>query len=82
MIYDQLKEANPRALTLDGFEEAYIGFALQSGEKALATYDYDKCITVLMDREGMTRDDALKYFVYNVAEKYDGAHTPLILVGH
>ena len=81
-MYSQLKEANPHALTLDGFDEAYIGMSLQAGERALATYDYDKCIAVLMDRGYTSRDEAKRHFAFNVAERYRGQNTPLILVGY
>ncbi len=79
-IYQQLKEANPKALTLDGFDDAYVGMSLQAGDHALATYDYDKCIAVLMDKGNMSRDEAKKHFAFNVAEEDRGVNTPLILV--
>tara|TARA_R110000744_G_scaffold228339_2_gene346317 strand:+ start:1862 stop:2110 length:249 start_codon:yes stop_codon:yes gene_type:complete len=80
VIYDQLKEANPAALTLAGFKKAYLGFALQAGNDALAVYDYDKCIDVLMDEENMSREEAMESFAFNEAEEYFGENTPLILV--
>ena len=81
-LYKQLREANPKAITLPFFEDAYIGFSLQAGERALATYDYDLCIESLMKRKNMTRSEALKHFVLEVAEVYEGRNTPLILVAH
>tara|TARA_R110000824_G_scaffold20947_5_gene78596 strand:+ start:290 stop:547 length:258 start_codon:yes stop_codon:yes gene_type:complete len=81
-LYTQLREANPNALTLPFFEDAYIGFSLQAGERALATYDYDLCIASIMRRKKMKRIDAIEYFVDNVAEIYEGRNTPLILVRH
>lgn len=78
--YKALREANPDAITLPFFHDAYIGFTLQAGERALATYDFDLCIESLVNRRGMTRDQALEYFVMEVAEVYEGKNTPLILV--
>jgi len=78
--YKTLKEANPDAATLPFFRDAYIGFTLQAGERALATYDFDLCIDSLMKRKDMTRDQAVEYFVMEVAEVYEGRNTPLILV--
>lgn len=82
MTYQQLREANPDALTLPFFEDAYIGFSLQAGERALATYDYDLCIESLIKRKNMTRNEALEHFVMEVAEVYEGRNTPIILVRH
>jgi len=81
-IYIQLREANPQALTLPFLESAYVGFSLQAGERALATYDYDLCIESIMQRRGLGRSGAVEYFVTEVAEIYEGANTPLVLVRH
>ena len=78
--YKTLREANPEAIILPYFQDAYIGFTLQAGDRALATYDFDLCIDSLIKRKGMTRDQALEHFAMDVAEVYEGRNTPLILV--
>lgn len=79
MSYDDLSQENPEALTLDGFEDAYIGFATQFSRPALAVYDYEKCVEILMDRDGMDEEEAVEYLSFNVQGAWAGEHTPLIL---
>jgi len=52
-------------LLADGFEDAFIGVAVRNGAEC-AVYDRDKCIKILIERDGMTEDEALDYFEYNV----------------
>lgn len=64
-------------LNADGFEDALIGFAWPQATGAkCAVYDRNKCIEILMDRDGMTEEDANEYFDFNVAGAYVGEHTP------
>jgi hypothetical protein len=80
-VYDELYDANPEALAADGFADAYVGYAAPGpGRKALAVYDYEKCIKVLMDRDGMSEEEACEYFEFNVVGSWVGECTPLYLV--
>jgi hypothetical protein len=45
----------------------------------LATYDRDKCIDILMKRDGMTLDDAIDFFNYNVTGSWVGESTPAFI---
>ncbi len=65
-------------LLADGFEEAFLGIARQFN-KAFALYDWDKCINVLMKRDGMDRDEAIEFFDFNVQGAYVGENTPAFL---
>jgi hypothetical protein len=80
MTLEDLSDENPDALLLDGFEDAYIGAAVRCAQPPLAVYDRDKCIEVLVQRDGMTVEDAEEYFEFNVSGAWVGPHTPLILV--
>ena len=77
---DELAELNPEALVADGFSEAYIGYAAQFNAPPLAVYDSDKCIKILMERDGMDFDEALEFFEFNVLGAYMGEGTPMFLV--
>lgn len=79
-IYDDLAEANPEALTADGLEKAYIGFTVNQHHPAVAVYDYDKCIQVLVDRDGMTHEDADEFLQFNTVSAYVGENGPLYIV--
>ncbi len=59
-------------LSADGFEDAIIGVC---GEKLV--YSNDKCIEILMTRDGMSFDEAIEYFEFNVLGAYVGEKTPI-----
>jgi len=61
-------------LLADGFNDALIGIT----SKNLAVYDIDKCIKVLM-KDGMSEDEALDYFYFNVEGSYMGDKTPIYI---
>lgn len=79
-IRDVLSEANEDMLFLDEemFDEALVGIVEWSGGVTRALYDKDKCIEVLM-AEGMTEEDALDHFYYNVIGSYVGENTPAFM---
>ena len=65
-------------LLADGFEKAFMGIAIPNpNSEEVAVYDYYKCIEILKDRDGMTDEDAVEFFYYNVVGSYVGAFTPI-----
>ena len=79
IILDYLSELNPDMLVLPDFQEALIGYVERCGSNALACYDIDKCIQILIERDGMTDEEALEYFSYNTLGAYMGENTPMFL---
>ncbi len=77
-LLGQLTEDYPDALLADGFEEAIVG-TVQQFNKTLVCYDRDKCIRILMRRDGMSREDAEEFFSFNVVGSYVGENTPCFL---
>lgn len=73
-----ISQHNPEALLADGFEDALIGVG-QQFNKALAVYDRQKCIEILMERDGMSDEEAVEYFEYNVTGAWVGEYTPIFL---
>ena len=61
-----------------GFEEALIGYGNQFNNH-VAIYDREKCIDILMTRDGMSVDEAAEYFEYNVQGAYVGEETPVFM---
>ena len=78
-VQDWIIEYNEEALLADGFEEAFLGVSEVFGRPPLATYDRDKCIDILIQRDGMTFGDALEYFDINVRGAWVGESTPSYL---
>jgi hypothetical protein len=70
---------NPEALTADGFDEAIIGVAQRCSKPPLVVYDAQKCIEILMKRDGMTYEEADEFFEFNTLGSWVGEHTPLFL---
>ena len=60
-------------LIADGFNDAVIGLDEQSGR---LVYSISKCIAILK-KDGMTEEDALEHFSYNVSGAYVGEQTPI-----
>lgn len=73
-----ISQHNPEALLADGFEDALIGVG-QQFNKTLAVYDRQKCIEILMERDGMSDEEAVEYFEYNVTGAWVGEYTPIFL---
>ena len=59
-----------------GFDEAIIGFSYGC---CRAVYDIDQVLDILQREDGMTREDAMEHFDYNIAGSYVGPKTPIFV---
>jgi hypothetical protein len=66
-------------LQCDGFEAAFLGVIERCGQPPIACYSYDGMVAVLMERDGMERDEAEEYLQFNVLGAWVGDETPAIL---
>jgi hypothetical protein len=73
-----LAEINPDALLADGYEDALIGTATQFNT-TVALYDRDICIRILMERDGMSQEEAEDFFTFNVIGAWVGPMTPIFV---
>ncbi len=65
-------------LSADGFDDAILGVAvLKQNNVQVLVYSRTKCIEILMTRDGMTEEEALEYFDFNVEGAYMGEKTPV-----
>ena len=76
---EALSEENPEALKADGFDAAFVGYGYQHGSDALAIYDENKCIQILVKRDGMTEEQAVDFFYFNVKGAFVGDGTPIFM---
>ena len=53
-------------LLADGFEDALVGYVEGYVSQLVALYDNDKCIQILVERDGMEWQGAREYFDINV----------------
>lgn len=65
-------------LTADGFEDALIGIGTRFRHD-VAIYSYEKCLQILMQRDGMSYETAEEYMDFNVTGAYVGENTPVYL---
>lgn len=72
MSIEGLAEANPDALLADGLEDAFLGYTLNHHHATVAVYDYEKCIAVLVERDGMDAEGADEYLQFNTRGAYVG----------
>jgi hypothetical protein len=75
-----MNSSEDQTMMANGFEEAIIGLDT-SGEVFRVVYDIDAIISILMERDEMTEEDALEYFSYNVQGSYVGEGTPIYVYG-
>lgn len=75
-LKEHIASVDEEILLADGFDEALIGIVTIGGGKILALYDVAKCMSILITDQGMSPDNALEYFEFNVANAYVGEKTP------
>ena len=76
---DDLAQIDEDMLLVEGFDEALLGYAQRCGQPALAVYDRARCIEILVQRDGMSEEDAEEFFEFNVVGAWVGDRTPLFL---
>lgn len=82
-IIEVLTDENPDAILYDGMDEALIGIyrgdLARTDIDSVAVYSYVKFIEIYVGRDGMSGDEAIEFFDYNVAGGYIGKHQPYII---
>lgn len=65
-------------LYADGFDEAFIGWCWDTVNGVYrACYSYQRCVDLLVARDGMEAEDALEWMDFNVVGAYVGPRTPV-----
>jgi hypothetical protein len=75
-IVEELAEIDENILIADGFDDAILGYVEFFGCNPVALYDKDKCIQILMERDGLDDTSAIEHFYFNVSGSYVGDYTP------
>tara|TARA_R110000744_G_scaffold149027_3_gene262112 strand:- start:1006 stop:1284 length:279 start_codon:yes stop_codon:yes gene_type:complete len=78
-IREWVSDFDPNILLADGFEEAIIGVCERFGMESVAAYNRNKCIQILVDRDGMTYEEAEEFFEYNTLGAWVGDRTPVFI---
>jgi hypothetical protein len=69
-------------MTADGFDEAIIGSITSYGRGETVLYSTQKILEVMMERDGMTAEDAMEFFNFNILGSYNGNGMPAFLNDH
>ena len=70
------------AMKIDGFDEAISGTACiwQDNQKVnVFVYSGEAIVKTLMERDGMSEDEALEYIDFNTEGAYVGPTTPIVM---
>jgi hypothetical protein len=81
-IRDKLAEVDEEALLADGFDDCVIGYTDSWSGNARpmrVVYSTDKIIEQLMSEDGMSYDEAMEHFDFNIAGAYVGERTPIFV---
>jgi len=78
-LREALAELNPEALLADGLEAALIGYTVNHHHAHVAVYDINKCIEVLVDRDGMSHEEADEFLSFNTLGAFVGENGPIYI---
>jgi hypothetical protein len=79
-ISEAFTEIDETVLLMDGFDEALIGFSERMNNPTLAVYSWEKMMSVCMERDGMTSEQAEEYISFNCLGAWVGEGTPIIVL--
>lgn len=66
-------------LLADGLDTAFIGVAISRDGEYVAVYSIDRCIEGMVERDGMSEDEAHEFFDFNILGSHVGPKTPMFL---
>lgn len=75
-----INEQADNAIILDGFDDAILGIVNEFGNGPRILYSTEKIIQTLRDRDGMSEEEAIEYYDFNILGMYAGEQNPLFLV--
>ena len=73
MTLEDMKEEYPDSMKADGYDEAVVGIDALSHR---VIYSIRVVVDILV-KQGMSFDEAMEYFEYNMQGAYVGARTPI-----
>lgn len=78
-ISEYLEERGETAVLADGLDDAFMGFSQRINEPLLAVYSLKKIIEILVERDGMSYEDAIEYADFNILGAWVGPQTPIFV---
>lgn len=75
---EELQARDPDLVFFSNYDDAIIGTCERIGQETIIAYDYDKIIEILV-AGGMTEEDAVDYFHFNISGAFLGDRTPCFI---
>ena len=69
-------------ITADGLDKAILGTVSSFGRSETVLYSVKKILEIMMERDGMTEEEALEFFEYNILGSYNGQGMPSFMNDH
>lgn len=82
MTVEEISEINPEALVCDGFDDAIIGMAERINLGPVVAYSVEKILDILINRDGMTYEEAVEYYEFNIVGAWLGEFTPVFITNY
>jgi hypothetical protein len=79
MTVEEIAQYNPEALVCDGFDEAILGMAERINLGPVVAYDVEKMLEIMVERDGMTHEEAQEFFDFNIIGAWMGEFTPIFI---
>lgn len=70
---------SPTIVSLTGYEDCIVGVVDKLGEPSSLCYDTEKILAKIQERDGMSREDAVDFFCFNISTLYAGPASPCFL---
>ena len=74
-LKEKISDIHPDALFADGHDDAIAGYDYNGR----VIYFANEIIGTLMERDGMTDEEAVEFFDFNIAGAYVGEYTPIYM---
>ena len=71
-----IQDNYPDVLIADGFDKAIMGIVERFGMNPVVLYNKNKCINIMIKRDGMTEEEAIEFYYYNIVGAHMGDYTP------
>ena len=71
-----IQDNYPDVLIADGFDKAIMGIVERFGMNPVVLYNKNKCIDIMIKRDGMTESEAIEFYYYNIVGAHMGDYTP------
>jgi len=78
---DFIDEIAEGAIVLDGFDDCIVGVTEEFGSNIRILYSVKKIIDKMVS-EGMTEEEAMEFYSFNIIGGYFGEQNPIFLVDY